>query len=267
MKNIRTFIFSFALIFGVFAHGGSLESGIAAFDKREYVAALELLQPLAEDGDGIAQGYLAVMYEFGMGVERDYVTAASWYLKSADNGDMYSQYEIGRKYQLGVGITKNIDKAISYFLLAANQGFTNAQYALVKIASKSKTFSLSRAKSIEWLTNAANAGNVFAQFDLANILAENSDFESSRLAVHWWKESARQSFGHAASALGQAYSEGFGVLTDLQRAYMWYSIADKNGSFGAKIDKMFWGAKLSSEQRSRADEMADFCVKTKYKEC
>ena len=267
MKKIQIIAFSFVLMCGALAHADATDSGVAAYDLGDYPTALELLQPLAEDGDAIAQSYLASMYDWGLGVKYNSVIAASWYLKSADQGDKFSQYHIGTKYRRGVGVPEDIDKAISYLLLAAGQGSTDAQYDLVRIESSNKTFNLERAKSIEWLTNAANAGHVFAQYDLANIFSEKGDFESSRLAVHWWNESARQKNSDAQYALGRAYSEGFGVLTDLQRAYMWFSIAADHGAFGAKLDKGFLGVELSPEQILRANEMANFCVKTNYEEC
>ena len=48
---------------------------------------------------------------------------------------------------------------------------------------------------------------------------------------------------------------------------MWFSIAADHGAFGAKLDKGFLGVELSPEQILRANEMANFCVKTNYEEC
>ncbi|MEQ1529144.1 MAG: hypothetical protein ABL925_07500, partial [Methylococcales bacterium] len=45
--------------------------GIAAHDRGDYVTAMKLLRPLAEQGDAAAQTGLGFMYNLGQGVAQD----------------------------------------------------------------------------------------------------------------------------------------------------------------------------------------------------
>jgi TPR repeat protein len=50
----------------------------------DFVAALQLIQPLAEQGEARAQYNLAVQFELGKGVEQDLAQASEWYCKAAE---------------------------------------------------------------------------------------------------------------------------------------------------------------------------------------
>lgn len=56
-----------------------IDDGVAAFFRGDYAAALQLLRPLAEQGDATAQTWLGVMYDEGKGVPQDYAEAVRWY--------------------------------------------------------------------------------------------------------------------------------------------------------------------------------------------
>ena len=47
---------------------GQLEDGKAAFDRQDYMAAMDLWMPLAEQGNAEAQYYVAGLYDKGLGV-------------------------------------------------------------------------------------------------------------------------------------------------------------------------------------------------------
>ena len=65
---------------------GPFEDGIAAYSRGDYPTAMELLRPLADQGNASAQSYLGFMYENGRGVPQDDAIAVSWYRKAADQG-------------------------------------------------------------------------------------------------------------------------------------------------------------------------------------
>src|SRR3989304_3508082 len=51
----------------------------AAYLRGDYATAFDLLKPLAEQGNPLAQHNLGAMYERGEGVPQDYVMAHMWY--------------------------------------------------------------------------------------------------------------------------------------------------------------------------------------------
>jgi len=57
---------------------GPYEDGASAYKRGDYVTALLLWRPLAEQGDAKAQFNLGVMYVRGAGVPRDHVVPHKW---------------------------------------------------------------------------------------------------------------------------------------------------------------------------------------------
>jgi TPR repeat protein len=57
-----------------------------AFNRKDYVSALSIVRPLADQGNAIAQSNLGLMYETGQGVPQDYTEAARLYRLAADQG-------------------------------------------------------------------------------------------------------------------------------------------------------------------------------------
>ena len=116
---------------------GPFEDGLAAADRGDYPTAVELLRPLAEQGDARlaighgtarAQFALGLMYEYGgRGVTQDYEKAVEWYRLAAMQGDAEAQFNLGRMYENGKGVTQDYKKAVDWYRLAAKQGYADAQ--------------------------------------------------------------------------------------------------------------------------------------------
>lgn len=69
------------------ALAGAFEDAQAAFDAGDFVAAVGLWQPLAEQGNPDAQFSLGRMYLFGRGVPKDVAQAVTWLSQAADQGN------------------------------------------------------------------------------------------------------------------------------------------------------------------------------------
>ena len=65
------------------AGAGDFDDGLAAYNAKDYAAALHYWHPLADRGDGETQYHLAVLYANGEGVPRDTVMAHMWYTLAA----------------------------------------------------------------------------------------------------------------------------------------------------------------------------------------
>jgi len=65
-------------------------------------AALRLVRPLAEQGDGRAQAVLGMYYQNGYGAPQDYAAALNWYRKAADQGLAPAQHALGHMYDAGM---------------------------------------------------------------------------------------------------------------------------------------------------------------------
>ena len=89
--KVATWIILLAFFLPSVAIAGALESGNTAFDHHDYPTAIKLLQPLAKDGNPLAQYEIGVMYEHGWGVEQNFEEARNWLLKSADQQFSWAQ--------------------------------------------------------------------------------------------------------------------------------------------------------------------------------
>ncbi len=76
------------------AVAGPLEDGTAAYNRGDYVPAVRLFRPLAEQGNAKAQNALGVMYRRGQGVARNSVRAFLWFSRAAARGDATAKAEL-----------------------------------------------------------------------------------------------------------------------------------------------------------------------------
>jgi TPR repeat protein len=76
------------------AVAGPWEDGMAAYNRGDYVPAIRLFRPLAEQGNPKAQNVLGVMYRRGQGVAKNSVRAFLWFSRAAARGDTTAKAEL-----------------------------------------------------------------------------------------------------------------------------------------------------------------------------
>jgi len=76
------------------AAAGPWEDGMAAYNRGDYVPAIRLFRPLAEQGNAKAQNVLGAMYRKGEGVARNSVRAFIWFSRAAAHGDARAKAEL-----------------------------------------------------------------------------------------------------------------------------------------------------------------------------
>jgi hypothetical protein len=73
---------------------GPLEDGNAAYERRDYATAMRILRPLADQGDGMAECIVGLMYQNNFGVPLDYVTAYMWFSLGAAHGNSLAAFSL-----------------------------------------------------------------------------------------------------------------------------------------------------------------------------
>jgi TPR repeat protein len=73
--------------FAASAYAGDIDEGKAAYEHRDYKAAMNLLRPLADQGNAEAQFKVGEMYRNGQGVAKDQTEAYFWYGLAAKGGN------------------------------------------------------------------------------------------------------------------------------------------------------------------------------------
>jgi TPR repeat protein len=76
------------------AIAGPWEDGMAAYNRGDYVPAIQVFRAMAAQGNAKAQGVLGAMYRRGQGVARSPVRAFVWFSRAAARGDAGAKAEL-----------------------------------------------------------------------------------------------------------------------------------------------------------------------------
>ncbi len=151
----------------------TLAQGINAYYRGEYSTALDLLLPLAEQGNNRAQFRVGVMYLRGRGAERNTDTGTAWIRRAfpavqsaATSGEAWAQADMGSLYETGLLVAQNNEEAVRWYKLAADQGYAGAQTNLGTMYATGSGVAKSRDEAIKWLKRAAAQGDKVAQKNL-----------------------------------------------------------------------------------------------------
>jgi TPR repeat protein len=80
-----------------------LEAAKTAYDQKDYLRALSLWRPLADEGNAEAQRFVGILYDNGLAVSRDSEQAVDWFRKAASQGDSEAEYRLGMMFVHGRG--------------------------------------------------------------------------------------------------------------------------------------------------------------------
>jgi TPR repeat protein len=130
-RRLAAFVAAGALlIIGSRALAGAYEDGEKAYWAHDYATALQLLKPLAEQGDTRAERMLGFMYLNGFGVAQDKAMALNWVLRAAVNGNASAQTTAGHAYFEGWGRAPDLGQSVKWYRRAADQGDPEGQAQL-----------------------------------------------------------------------------------------------------------------------------------------
>lgn len=114
-QKVRGAVFGAVLVATVIltlAQAHDYNDGLLAAEAGNYNAAVMKWQPLANQGDALAQFNLALMYHRGLGVGMDESRAVGWYKQSANNGYIKAQEFLAAAYREGwFGLPRDQRKA------------------------------------------------------------------------------------------------------------------------------------------------------------
>ncbi len=154
------------LMLGGPVRADALDDGQAAIRRKDYAAAVKLLEPLARNGQAVAQLRLGELYYHGHGVPENNDTALTWFERAARQGLAAAQFQLGNMYAYGLadpGSDRDAARlAAQWYFEAARQGDANAQYSL-GILFLTGTGVIQDPKEAErWIRKAAEQGHADA---------------------------------------------------------------------------------------------------------
>ena len=137
MTNTRAALLTFLLVFtnanNVLA--GPWEEGYAAYQRKDYTAAVEKWRLVAQTGKADAQSLLGLMYFYGQGIKQDYPQAITWLRLAAAQGEAKAQFKLGAMHENGQGFAKDNVRAAIWYTMASEQGYSQASDALKLVAA------------------------------------------------------------------------------------------------------------------------------------
>jgi len=208
----------------------NLEDGQAAYQSGDYKKALEILRPLAEQGNSQAQALLGVMYDNGQGVDKDPKAALQWNLKAAEQGLPVAQHDVGVRYFQGMGVEQNYQEAAKWWEQAANAGLPDSQFNLGLMYYRGLGVRTDYPKAADLFRKAAEQGHGQAQYSIGVMHAFGQGMEKNYAeALKWFREAASQGVPQAQFNLGVFYENGYGLDKDMETARQWYQRAADQG--------------------------------------
>ncbi|MBI0415490.1 MAG: sel1 repeat family protein [Nitrosospira sp.] len=137
----------------------------------DYVKAKEIILPLAEEGNVLAQYNLAVIHISTPDSIKNYQEAMKWFHLASLQGDADAQVWLGVMYDQGQGVIQDYQEAIKWYRLAAEHGNSNAQASLGIMYGEGQGVSKDDIRAYMWLDLAASQGVNLAEHG-RNLLAE-----------------------------------------------------------------------------------------------
>lgn len=150
----------------VCARADPLQDASEAILRKDYPAAVRLLEPLAQRGNAIAQTRLGLLYYHGHGVRESDAEALRWFEQAARQGQPEAQYHLGNLYAYGLvepaagGDARRL--AAQWYFEAARQGHAEAQYSLGVLFLTGSGVAVNEAEAKRWMARAAAAGHADA---------------------------------------------------------------------------------------------------------
>ncbi|MDX2208758.1 MAG: SPOR domain-containing protein [Sphingopyxis sp.] len=122
----KSWLLTLALLFTPLVAYADVKSGVDAWERGEYAAAVAQWRPLAIAGDPDAQFNLAQAYKLGRGLPVDLAEAEAWFRRAADQGHLQAEDNLG----LVLFTANKREAAMPYISRAAARGEPRAQYVL-----------------------------------------------------------------------------------------------------------------------------------------
>lgn len=164
------------------------KAGMDAYQHSDYATALQEWQPLADQGQAVAQYQIGLLYANGKGVTKDDAKARQWYEKAAIQGHTEAQVNLGVLLMYARGGQQDYKMAVYYLRLAANKGNDLAQRRLGQMYERGEGVQQDYIKSYMWYS-LGSANGVEAGARLRDALAKKMEpdqiAEAQKLAQEW----------------------------------------------------------------------------------
>jgi TPR repeat protein len=183
--------------------------GMRAWREGNYVAAMNVLAPFADEGDPAAQNALGEILLSGktaaMGSE---AAATAWFRKAAFQGFARAQVNVGFMLEkTGRGAAKA--EAAGWYRRAAVQGFPAGQHHLARLYEVGEGVQRNIGLAVFWYTKAVAQNYALSQFAFGRMRRDGIGISRNLVdARRWFQKAAQQSLPEAWQALEELHFAG-----------------------------------------------------------
>ncbi len=179
-----------------------LKKARRAYNRGDYSRALKFFRREFEDGNVVADWYLAHMYRLGQGVQKDPAVAYSYYNRVADSYDadeadkkrlrivVDSQVHLANYRRIGIsgsGMKPDPASAMRIYLrIASTYGHPAAQFALGEMNLQGEGVKANPQQGLKWLTAAARKRHPDAQAYLGDLYWSGRNVKKSETRALMW---------------------------------------------------------------------------------
>lgn len=161
------------------AQADPMADALSAIRSKQFAKALQLLEPLAKQGNHDAQYNLGELYLRGIGVDKDAKKAFELFTGAADQNDARAQLELSTLYTMGWGTAPDEEKARILIRKSAEQRYPPGEYQMSKIE-----------RAFHWTRRACEDGYKPGCYMLAMMYQNGWDTSPDPLeATHWYYQS------------------------------------------------------------------------------
>jgi TPR repeat protein len=168
------------------AAADGLTDALAHYAKLDYPRALELLTPLAKQGNAVAQLKLGIIYSRAEGVPRDDAAALRWLSRAAEQGDAEAQFELGVMYRDGSGTPADGKRAMQWFQRAAERGVPHAFNAIGELYLGHAGIPQDYAAALVWFLRGAQLDNADCLYNIGIRYALGQGVEQDDVEAYKW---------------------------------------------------------------------------------
>lgn len=226
--------------------------GVFAQDATSCREALQNLMQRADSGEARAIYELAKLHDIGFdSIPVDSVKSTALYKAAAEKGYAPAMNFLGFRYYLGEIVSQDVDSALFWIRKAADQGDITAAANLGYLLADSRDVAHDEEEAIKWLTIAAEAGVNEAQLKLVDLMKETwkqlPPDSALSLGSRYYlgnapimgaeilQTAANAGLPKAQALLGDAFSKGFGVPYDHQKAIEYFYEGANGGDPSAQF--------------------------------
>ncbi len=123
-------------------------TGLAAYQKGDYVTAMKEWMPEADAGDAPTQYNVGLMYLDGHGVPQSPAEAAKWFTRAAQQDYTEAQHNLGAMYGSGQGVKRDYVQAYKWLNICAAKGNAGCATQRDLVAKKLKRSQIETAQRL-----------------------------------------------------------------------------------------------------------------------